>query len=120
MSDDREKLNQVLRPVAPPRILEDVYTDDQYERIIEVIKRNPWPTITAHHFNTVEELIATSNGGATGKHNVTLDDLATAHFRGILGKIQSPTIPRSRTATTAVNSSNWCVITGVRGMSARR
>ena len=52
MADDLQKLNQVLRPVAQPRVLEGVYTDDQYERIMRVIKRNgPWPTITAHHFD---------------------------------------------------------------------
>jgi hypothetical protein len=64
-----------------------VYTDDQYERIMGLIKHNgPWPTITAHHFNTVEELIATSNGGTATENKLTLDDLATAHFRGILGE----------------------------------
>jgi hypothetical protein len=87
MLDDLQKLNQVLRPVAQPRVLEGVYTDDQYERIMRVIRSNgPWPTITAHHFNTVEELMATSNGGMTAEIKVTLDDLATAHFRGILGE----------------------------------
>jgi len=87
MIDELQKLNQILRPAAQPRVLEGVYTDDQYEHIMGVIKRNgPWPTITAHHFNTVEELMATSNGGATGALNLTLDDLATAHFRGILGE----------------------------------
>jgi hypothetical protein len=87
MVEDLQKLNQVLRPVAQPRVLEGVYTDDQYERIMRVIKHNgPWPTITAHHFNTVEELMATSNGGTTAEIKVTLDDLATAHFRGILGE----------------------------------
>lgn len=87
MDDERQKLNRVLRPVARPRVLEGVYTDDQYDRIMGVIKHNgPWPTITAHHFNTVEELMATSNGGVTGALNLTLDGLATAHFRGILGE----------------------------------
>ncbi len=52
-----------------------------------MIKRNgPWPTITAHHFDTVEELMATSNGVVPDRLNLTLDDLATAHFRGIFGK----------------------------------
>ena len=64
MNDDLQKLNQILRPVTRPRVLEGVYTDDQYERITRLIKDNgPWPTITAHHFDTVEELMATSNGG---------------------------------------------------------
>ncbi|MFM8304433.1 MAG: hypothetical protein ACKOA9_09075, partial [Actinomycetota bacterium] len=53
----------VLRPVAPPRVVEGVYSDDQWERLLGVIKaKGPWPTITAHHFDTVEELVATSTG----------------------------------------------------------
>ena len=87
MVDDLHRLNEILRPVGPPRVLEGVYSDDQHQRIIEVIKRNgPWPTITAHHFDTVEELMATSNGGVPEKIDVTLDDITTGHFRGILGE----------------------------------
>ena len=86
---DLQQMNDALRPVAPPRVLEHVYTDDQHERIIDVIRAHgPWPTITAHHFDTVEELIATSSGpmpeGEVG--SLTLDDIATAHFRGYFGK----------------------------------
>src|SRR5947209_5005548 len=84
---DEAQLNRILRPVAPPRVLDGVYEDAQHHRILEVIQRaGPWPTITAQHFNTVEELLATSNGGVPEGHDLTLDDLATAHFRGILGE----------------------------------
>ncbi|MBV8950770.1 MAG: hypothetical protein JOZ99_07840 [Actinobacteria bacterium] len=87
MTDEMQRLNEILRPVAPPRELERVYTEDQYERMLDVIRRNgPWPTITAHHFETVEELMATSNGGMADNPGLTLDDVATAHFRGILGE----------------------------------
>ena len=89
--DDLQRLNTILRPVAAPRVLDGVYSDDQYGRIVDVIKRNgPWPTITAHHFDTVEELMATSNGGMPENLDLTLDDIATAHFRGILGKDSIP------------------------------
>ena len=86
---DPNQLNEALRPVAPPRVLEGVYTDDQFGRILDVVKAHgPWPTITAHHFDTVEELVATSSGpmrkGDAG--SLTLDDIATAHFRGYFGK----------------------------------
>lgn len=86
---DLQQMDEVLRPVAPPRILEGVYDDDQYARILGVIREHgPWPTITAHHFDTVEELVATSSGpmreGEAG--SLTLDDIATAHFRGYFGK----------------------------------
>ncbi len=85
--DERRRLDQILRPAAPPLVLQDVYTDDQHRRIVDVIQRHgPWPTITAHHFDTVEELMATSNGGTTTNLDITLDDLATAHFRGYFAK----------------------------------
>jgi hypothetical protein len=76
-----------LRPAAPPRVIEGVYTDDQYERMLGVVKAHgPWPTITAHHFDTVEELIATSTGVVPEGLDLTLDDIATGHFRGFFGE----------------------------------
>lgn len=77
----------VLRPVAPPRVVEGVYSDDQWERLLGVIKaKGPWPTITAHHFDTVEELVATSTGTVPEGLDLTLDDIATAHFRGFFAE----------------------------------
>jgi hypothetical protein len=89
MAPSTVEMNEVLRPVAPPRVLEDVYSEDQHQRILAMIRREgPWPTITAHHFETVEELIATSSGPLRSDEEVslTLDDVATAHFRGYLAK----------------------------------
>ena len=121
--DDNElqRLNEILRPVAPPRVLDGVYSDDQHSRLVEVIKRNgPWPTITAHHFDTVEELMATSNGGMPENLDLTLDDIATAHFRGIFGKDSISFFPSSRTATTTAGSSSSCVTTGARSTPGPR
>jgi hypothetical protein len=76
-----------LRPVAPPRVLDDVYTEDPHARMHELIEtRGPWPTITSHHFDTVEELVATSTGVVPDRLDLTLDDVATAHFRGFFGQ----------------------------------
>jgi hypothetical protein len=87
MTGYQEQLSRILRPVARPRVLEGVYTDDQHDRILGIIKSHgPWPTITAHHFDTAEELIATSTGVVPDGLNLTLDDLATAHFRGFFGQ----------------------------------
>jgi len=73
--------------VSPPRVLEGLYTDEDHERIVDVIKRNgPWPIIAAHHFQTVEELIATTMGVVPEGLNLSLDDIATGHFRGFLGE----------------------------------
>ena len=119
--EDLSRLNTILRPVAPPQVLENVYTDDQYARLLDVIKRNgPWPTITAHHFNTVEELMATSNGGLADNFELTLDDMATGHFRGILGENSVPYFPRSRIASTTASSFSSCVRIGARCTRGRR
>lgn len=80
-------LNDVLRPAAPPLVIEGVYSDDQHARLLEIVKDNgPWPTITAHHFTTVDELIATTSGVVPEGHGLTLDDIATANFRGFLAE----------------------------------
>jgi hypothetical protein len=85
--ETHENLGDILRPAASPRELEGVYTEDQHERMLDVVKRNgPWPTITAHHFDTVEELIATSTGVVPERVDMTLDDVATAHFRGFFSE----------------------------------
>ena len=84
---EHQHLAEVLQPVAAPRVLDGVYTDDEYERMLGVIKeRGPWPTITAHHFDTVDELIATTSGVVAPDHGLTLDDIATGHFRGFFGQ----------------------------------
>jgi hypothetical protein len=87
VTDERAELAKILTPVAPPRVIDDVYTDDQYRRMLGVIQREgPWPTITAHHFTTVEQLIATATGVVPEGLGLTLDDLATAHFRGFFAQ----------------------------------
>jgi hypothetical protein len=79
----RERLAQILTPVAPPRIIEGVYTEDQHARLLGVIQQHgPWPTITAHHFQSVDEVIATTSGVVPKDHGLTLDAIANAHFRG--------------------------------------
>ncbi len=84
---DQERLASNLRPVAPPLVIEGVYTDDQHARLLGVAKQHgPWPTITAHHFRSVEELIATSSGMVPKDHGLTLDAIATANFRGFFAE----------------------------------
>ena len=87
MGTYQDQMSAALRPAAPPRVVERVYSDDQHRRMLDVVKANgPWPTITAHHFDTVEELIATSTGMVPEGLDLTLDDVATAHFRGFFGE----------------------------------
>ncbi|MCU0268495.1 MAG: hypothetical protein MUF83_07585 [Acidimicrobiales bacterium] len=82
-----EQMNRALRPVAPPRVLEGVYRDDQHERLLRIIEEHgPWPTIAAHHFRTVDELIATTTGSIPEGIELTLDMAAAANFRGFYGQ----------------------------------
>ena len=87
MTTYRDAVARTLQPVAPPRVIDGVYTDDEYERLLGVVQRGgPWPTITAHHFQSVDELVATTSGVVPKDHGLTLDDIATAHFRGFYGQ----------------------------------
>lgn len=87
MTDYQTELAKVLTPCAPPRILEGVYTDAQFELMMDVVKRQgPWPTIVSHHFQSVDELIATVSGVVPKDHGLTLDDLSGPHFRGFFAQ----------------------------------
>lgn len=83
VTDEQRSLASVLTPCAPPRVLDRVYTDEQFDRMLGVVKREgPWPTIVSHHFESVDELIATVTGVVPPDHGLTLDDLSGPHFRG--------------------------------------
>ncbi len=83
----QEALARVLTPVFPPRVLDDVYSDDEHARLLGVVQQHgPWPTIQAHHFESVDELIATTSGVVPKDHGLTLDAIATAQFRGFYGQ----------------------------------
>jgi len=87
MSTELTDLARVLTPVSPPRILDDPYSDEQYQRILDLIKREgPWKSIIAQHFETVDEVIATVSGIISSDHGLTLDDIAVPQFRGFFGK----------------------------------
>ncbi|MFM7275952.1 MAG: hypothetical protein ACKO4A_19255, partial [Gammaproteobacteria bacterium] len=53
----------IFRPVAPPRIIDDAWSEDQYQRMLGVVRREgPWTLIISQHFKSAEELIATTSG----------------------------------------------------------
>lgn len=75
--------NEVLRPVAEPRILEGVYTADQHRRLLDVVRREgPWSLILAQHFKSAEEVIATMSGKLPEGVTPTMDMFLTPCFRG--------------------------------------
>jgi hypothetical protein len=87
MDESQSHLAQILTPCAPPRVVEGVYPVGQFERMLDVVKREgPWPTIVSHHFESVDELIATVTGVVPENHGLTLDDLSGPHFRGFFAQ----------------------------------
>jgi len=80
-------LSARFRPVAAPRILEQVYSEDQYERLIGVVRdHGPWPMILAHHFKSPEEVVATSSGEIPEGVTLSWDPFLNPVFRGYLAR----------------------------------
>jgi hypothetical protein len=79
-----------FRPVAPPQIIENAYTEDQHRRVLDVVRENgPWQLILAENFKAPEEVIATTSGeipeGVTLTWEMLLQNVP-AVFRGYLAR----------------------------------
>lgn len=86
LTDERRlELSDVLRPVAPPREITDVYTAEQRQRLLDVVHREgPWKLIIAQHFASADELMATMSGSFPEGFTPSLDLFLTPTFRGYL------------------------------------
>lgn len=77
-----------FRPVAPPRIIENAYSEDQHRRLLKVVcDKGPWPLILAHNFKTPEEVLATGGSQEVPAGvKVTWDMVLSPVFRGQLAR----------------------------------
>jgi hypothetical protein len=84
MSEEhRREISSRLRPIRPPRIVDDVLGKEQLETLVELMRRRgPWDLILKHHFASLEELVATTSGGAPPDSSASLGDFLTPTFRG--------------------------------------
>lgn len=96
LTDERRmELSDVLRPAAPPREVADVYSDDQRERLLDVVRtEGPWKLIIAQHFASAEELIATMSGAFPEGFTPSLDLFLTPTFRGYLANYGAVLYPQ--------------------------
>lgn len=79
----KRELSNLLRPASPPRQLENLYTEDQKRRMLDVVHdKGEWKLILAQHFANAEELLATFAGGFPEGVEPTLDMFLTPTFRG--------------------------------------
>ena len=89
------ELSEVLRPAAPPREIDSVYTDDQRERLLDVVHtEGPWKLIIAQHFASADELIATMSGVFPDGFTPSLDLFLTPTFRGYLANCGAVLYPQ--------------------------
>lgn len=92
--DRRMELSDVLRPAAPPREIENVYTEDQKQRLLDVVRtKGPWKLILAQHFASPDELIATLSGGFPEGVTPSMDLFLTPTFRGYLANYSAVHYP---------------------------
>jgi hypothetical protein len=96
LTDERRmELSDVLRPAAPPREIDSVYTDDQRERLLDVVRtEGPWKLIIAQHFASADELIATMSGAFPAGFTPSLDLFLTPTFRGYLANYGAVLYPQ--------------------------
>ena len=77
----------VIRPVAEPRLIDNVYSDDQYARLMKLIReQGPWKMILALHFKSPEEVVATTSGAVPEGVELSWDMFLSHYFRGYLAK----------------------------------
>ena len=83
-----QELANSFRPVARPQLIERAYSDDQYRRLMEVVRTHgPWQLILAENFETPEEVIATTSGQLPEGVELTWDMLLqNPVFRGYLAR----------------------------------
>ena len=80
-------LRSLIRPVAPPRIIDDTYTDDQFQRLVNVMRtEGPWELILAQHFGSPEEVMFTTTRSVPEGVELTWDMFLTPYFSGCLAK----------------------------------
>jgi len=83
--EHREEISRRLRPARPPRVVDDALDAAQLATVLKLMRSHgPWDTILKHHFASIEELIATTSGGAAVDPHAALDYVLTPTFRGFL------------------------------------
>lgn len=87
-------MHTFLRPVAEPQILENSFSEDQRQRLFDVVRREgPWTLILAQEFTSPEQVIATTSGSLPEGFEVTWDMFLSPVFRATLGKGHASLFP---------------------------
>lgn len=77
----------VIRPVAEPRVIDNVYSGEQHARLMKLAREEgPWKMILALHFKSPEEVVATTSGAVPEGVQLSWDMFLSPNFRGYLAK----------------------------------
>lgn len=88
------ELSNFLRPAAKPREVSNLYSDDQLQRLLQVVRQEgPWSMIIAQHFASAEELLATMSGSFPEGITPDINMFLTPTFRGYLAKYSASLFP---------------------------
>ncbi|GAB3272620.1 hypothetical protein [Parahaliea aestuarii] len=81
-------LAENFRPVARPQLIENAYSEDQHQRLLQTVRGNgPWPLILAENFSSPEEVIATTSGEIPEGVELTWEMIGlNPVFRGYLAR----------------------------------
>ncbi|GLV25817.1 hypothetical protein [Sphingobium sp. Cam5-1] len=83
-----------LRPIAEPQIIEGAFTEDQYQRMLHVLRNEgPWSLILAQEFTSPEQVIATTSGSLPEGVVATWDMFLSPVFRATLGRGHASLFP---------------------------
>ncbi len=75
-----------LRPVAEPQIIEDAFTEDQRQRLFNVMRNEgPWALILAQEFTSPEQVVAITSGYLPDGLELNWDMFLNPIFRGTIG-----------------------------------
>lgn len=79
-----DRVRRAFTPVAPPRLVPEMYTEEEQARLFGVLReKGPWSSIAAQTFASAEQFLAVAGGGAQqGRTDLQLSDLITPTFRG--------------------------------------
>lgn len=77
----------VIRPVAPPQIIDGAYSEDQHARMLAKVRAmGPLKLILAQHFASADEVVATLSGAFPPGVEPTFDMFLTPSFRGYFAR----------------------------------
>ncbi len=80
---DTARAQRAFTPVAPPRLVNEMYTSNELARLFGVLEdRGPWTSIAAQTFSSAEEFLAVAGAGTASGPRPQLRDLITPTFRG--------------------------------------